>query len=65
MLTPEQTRLRIYDNELRKLKRENQELKDRLEAIRGFVRDLMKGLVPYLPWKLASQVRVLMEELED
>lgn len=64
MLTPEQSRLRICDNEIRALKRENTELRERLTAAKKGLVVVFRELASHVTWRAASEYRKLADDLE-
>ena len=64
MLTPEQARLRIYDNEVRELKQENAALKEKLSFARKAMAQMLRELAKRMSWRDAEDIRKMADELE-
>lgn len=64
MLTYEQSRLRIYDNEVRELKRENAELKEKLSFARKAMAHMLRELAKRMAWRDAAEIKKMADELE-
>lgn len=63
-LTPEQIRLRIRDNEVRELKKENEALKARIRKMLQAFIDLIRSVAPRLHWTHAAELNKITSELE-
>ena len=64
MLTPEQARLRIYDNEVRELKQENAALKEKLSFARKAMAHMLRELAKRMSWRDAADIKKMADELE-
>ncbi len=64
MLTPEQSRLRIYENEVRELKKEKAELLEKLQLARKAMAHMLRELAKRAPWRDAGEMRKIADELE-
>lgn len=64
MLTPEQSRLRIHDDEMRALKKENTELKDKLSYARKAMAAMLREAARHGSWRDAAEYRRMADELE-
>ena len=64
MLTPEQTRLRMYDNELRELKQENTKLREKLSTARSGMATVLRAIAKQASWRDAAEYRKMADELE-
>lgn len=64
MLTPEQSRLRICDNEIRALKQENANLKEKLALARSGMASMLRVIAKAAPWRDAAEYRKMADELE-
>jgi len=65
MLTPDQTALRIADNEIRRLKAENSALKTKIVDIKlGMIR-LIEYIMSHMPKSVRSQYEDLLAQLKE
>lgn len=65
MLTPEQMRLRRQDNELRQLRREKQELEDKLAGARKSLAALVREMAKHANFSTGVMLRKMAGELES
>jgi hypothetical protein len=64
MLTKEQTTLRFQDNEIRRLKKENEKLKSEYEGIRKMLVDLVKEIAKTAPYSIRIKLQRELDAIE-
>lgn len=64
MLTPEQTRLRIQDNEMRALRAENARLEKKLADARSVVKEFVLLIAEKMPYSYKVKLTEMCKELD-
>lgn len=64
MLTPEQTRLRLYDSELRELRVENERLKEKVKKMATGMKEIALEYAKQLPYTQRQQLIAMANEIE-
>lgn len=64
MLTPEQTRLRIQGDEMRKLRAENEILKQKIQDMRKSVKNIALLLAEKMPYSARVKIIKMANEID-
>lgn len=65
MLTPDQTRVRRLDNEIRRLKLENERLENKLAGVRVSFAALLREMAKHASFGTRVQISNMVRELES